>query len=81
MIEFCLPTDDKLIRDIIKTSIELRLYIWADKHRIMYTGKVFDDKIVIEFPEESSYSLFILTWEDKGDKWKMPKITLNESKT
>lgn len=74
MIQFSLPTDDKFRRDAVKVSIEIRLYIWADKHNIMYTGKVFDDKIVIEFPDESSYSLFLLTWDSRGDKWKMPKI-------
>lgn len=74
MIEFSLPTDDKLIRDMIKTSLEIRVYLWALKHGVLYTGQVFDDRIVFEFPEENSYTLFMLTWDNRNDKWKTPKI-------
>jgi hypothetical protein len=74
MIEFYLPTEGGVLWDITKKSIEIRMYIWADKHNVNYTGKVLEDKLLIEFPEEKDYTLFMLTWETKGDKWKMLKI-------
>lgn len=72
MIEFSLPTGDKFVRDMAKTSIEIRLYIWADKHRVMYTGSLKDDKLLIDFDDEKNYTLFFLTWEAK-QAWMKPK--------
>jgi hypothetical protein len=73
MIEFYLPTVDGVFWDITKKSIEITLYIWADRHGVNYTGKVQDDKLVIEFAEEKDYTLFMLTW-DSDHEWKMTKI-------
>jgi hypothetical protein len=73
MIEFYLPTENKALRDLVKSTIEIRLYIWADEHKVNYTGKVVDDKLLVEFSEERDYTLFMLTW-DHYDEWKMLKI-------
>jgi hypothetical protein len=73
MIEFYLPSEDKALRDLVKSTIEIRLYIWADKHKVNFTGKVQDDKLLIEFSEEKDYTLFMLTW-GRDHEWKMTKI-------
>lgn len=72
MIEFYLPTANKSLRDLVKSTIEIRLCIWADKHKVNFTGKVQDDKLLIEFSEEKDYTLFMLTW-DRYYEWKMLK--------
>lgn len=74
MIEFILPNDDKLIKDMVQVSIEIRLYIWGLTHNVIFTSDVFDDKITVEFFDEKYYSLFALTWESNTDRWAPPKI-------
>ncbi len=73
MIEFSLPTDDNFNRDIVRASIEIRLYIWADTHKVLYTGNIKDDKLIIKFDDDQYDTLFLLTWNSVSDKWTTPR--------
>lgn len=73
MIVFTIPPELNSVTHIIRNVLETNICIWAHNYDVPYTLAIEYDKMIIKFPDASSDTLFLLSWDSKNNEWMEPK--------